>query len=131
MSLNFWIKFSVILFMGVVALTPMNVKGATEDLGEPSWEEIPDTASPEDENFPDPYFIDSNGIRETLIFDVIGKGAEYIQFQVDCESFEYRAIRQGIFESETVVSFGEFYDAPYQTPQDEDEERILRYACSL
>ena len=127
-------KTSIALLTATYILTaPSTSPGIGEKTAEirnASWQEVPDTASM-DEEYTDPAFIEINGIGRNgnlVIFDVVNPDASYGRVEGNCRTKQFRSLRLGIFLSSTKVSYLEQNNAAW-IEASSYQRKLLSFAC--
>jgi len=117
-----------------ILTTPSTSPGIGEKTAEirnVSWQEVPDTAST-DEEYADPAFIDINGIGRNgnlVIFDVVNPDASYGRVEGDCKTNQFRSLRLGIFLTSAKVSYVEPNNTAW-IQANLYQKKLLRFACN-
>ena len=108
----------------------------SEEIKNPSWREVPGTKLEGDqsEQYDSPAFVNVNAIKKNgtiLTYDLINPDAGYARIQANCKTREFRAVRQGDFQSDTRVNYISQVD-PWQKPSSLGyHEVLIKFVCNL
>lgn len=110
---------------------PLPAKTEIAEIRDPSWQEVPDTFSGGQHD--DFAYVDTNGVirnGDIVTYDMINPDASYNRVEANCRTNQFRAIRQGYFESPTRLSYVEKVNA-WITATQPYHQALLRFVCNL
>ncbi len=120
---------TLLLITLLIACPP--VKAEVAEIRNPSWQEVPNTGDRTGEA----PFIDINGIvrsGDIVRYDTVTSDGAYSRVEANCETNQFRAIRQGFFESRTQINFRSLGNAPWNDSNSDPYKRnIFRFVCNL
>lgn len=122
---------AILLISLIFRSLPVNAE--VGELNNPLWEEVPNTHSSKAiGQYARPAFVDINGIiqkGETVIFDLVNPDASYARVEANCKTNQFRAIRQGDFESKTRIHYARRINS-WNFARGEYQQALLNFICS-
>lgn len=109
---------------------PLPARAELAEIRDPSWQKVPDTFSEHHDDFA---YVDTNGViinEDIVTFDILHPNVNYSRVEANCRTNEFRATRQGYFESPTRLSYVALVD-PWKTATEPYHQAFLRLVCNL
>ncbi len=122
---------AAICAVGLVSISD-SVKAETANLSSPLWQEVPGTKSANARSqYTDPAYVNMNSVvrrGDIITYDLVGPDAGYLRMETNCRTRQFRAIRQGFFESASQVNFTSRNDS-WSFPNDLYKKTITSFVC--
>ncbi|MFN4877691.1 MAG: hypothetical protein ACK5GT_14715, partial [Aphanizomenon sp.] len=127
---------STLTFLIIFLFFTIPVKAETEKIKNPSWVKIPGTEpSTQDikSGFDEPAFLNINGIIKKggiITYDIVDPNASYSRLQTNCTTKNFRAIRVGEFNSNSIVKYQNII-GEWEKASELYHILIVEFVCSL
>ncbi|NER35464.1 MAG: hypothetical protein F6J93_15915 [Oscillatoria sp. SIO1A7] len=112
---------------------PLPAKAEVAEIRDPSWQEVPGTFISSERQYADFAYVDTNGVirnGDIVTYDVVNPDLSYSRAETNCRTNQFRATRQGYFESRTRVNyFGG--SGPWTTATQPYHRALSRFVCNL
>lgn len=112
-------------------LAAIPVKAEVAEIRNPSWQKIPNTGDRAGEA----PSVDVNGVvrsGDIVRYDTVTSDGTYYRVEANCRTNQFRAIRQGFFESRTRVNFRSLGNSSWSDSSGDPYKRnIFGFVCNL
>ncbi len=124
-------KLTETFLLIALLLTAIPAKAEVAEIRNPSWQEVPNTGDRAGEA----PSVDINGVvrsGDVVTYDIVSFDGTYSRIEANCRTNQFRAIRQGFFESRTRINFGRSDNEPWSDSSGDSYKRnIFRFVCNL